>query len=96
VHKVASGPEFIRRYTAYQQVAFGYGIPFGVIHNAWPFAHGTAAAAAAARNWLGRFTGLDGGCRWLCYFDYGPWSLKRNAGALVPAYRSLHHRLQAR
>ena len=161
VHKIASGAEFIRRYTAYQQVAFGYGIPFGVIHNAWPFAHGTArladwmppaarwdylgidvyagddprgtwfdpvdtiapftawatargrpygiceigvdqrlygtaAAAAAARNWLGRFTGLDGGCRWLCYFDYGPWSLKRNAGALVPAYRSLHHRLQAR
>jgi hypothetical protein len=45
--------------------------------------------------WLGRFSALDGGCRWLCYFDYGPWSLKRNAGALVPAYRSLH-RLQAR
>jgi hypothetical protein len=43
--------------------------------------------------WLGRFSALDGG--WLCYFDYGPWSLKRNAGALVPAYRSLH-RLQAR
>jgi hypothetical protein len=58
--------------------------------------YGSPAAAAQARNWIGRFAGLDGGCRWLCYFDYGPWSLKRNAGVLVPAYRSLHHRLQAR
>ena len=161
VHKVDHAAEFRRQYTAFQRVAAQHQIPFGVIHNTFPFTHSkdiladwmpspgtwdylgidvyagddprgtwhnplstiapmtsyatghgrpfsicevgvdqklytTAAASADARAWLTSFTGLGDSCRWLCYFDYGSWSIKLNAGVLVPAYRQLHSALTSR
>lgn len=161
VHKVQHAAEFKRQYTAFQKVAAGHEIPFGVIHNTFPFTHGkevladwmpspdtwdwlgidvyagddprgtwhnplstiapmtsyatghgrpfsicevgvdqklytTPTAAADARTWLTSFSELGESCRWLCYFDYGAWSIKANAGALVPAYRQLHSALTTR
>jgi hypothetical protein len=46
VHKIASGADFVGQYTAFQQVAAAHGIPFGVIHNAYPFARGKATLAS--------------------------------------------------
>jgi hypothetical protein len=56
----------------------------------------TPATAADARAWLTSFSELGESCRWLCYFDYGAWSIKLNAGALVPAYQQLHTALTTR